>query len=56
MSAVGLRFGVIGTNFITDKFLEAGKKVPGFILSAVFSRTQERASNYAAKHGPNDRA
>lgn len=46
-----IRFAVIGTNFITDKFLEAGKAVPGFSLSAVFSRTSERAVEYARKHG-----
>ena len=38
-----LRFGVIGTNFITDRFLLNGKKVPEFDLAAVYSRSEERA-------------
>lgn len=46
-----LRFGVIGTNFITDRFLLNGKKVPEFELAAVYSRSEERAREYAALHG-----
>ncbi|PYI51023.1 Gfo/Idh/MocA family protein [Paenibacillus flagellatus] len=46
-----IRFGVIGTNWITESFLEAAKTVDGFALTAVYSRTEERAREFAAKHG-----
>lgn len=45
-----VRFAVIGTNFITDRLIEAGRRVPGFTLAAVYSRTAERAAEYAALH------
>ena len=44
-------FAVIGTNFITDRFLEAAKTVPGFHLKAVYSRTREKGEAFAKKHG-----
>ncbi|MBB6638201.1 Gfo/Idh/MocA family protein [Cohnella thailandensis] len=46
-----VRFGVIGTNWITDAFLQAAKQVEGFALTAVYSRTEEKAKEFAAKHG-----
>lgn len=46
-----VRFAVIGTNKITDSFIEAGNKCEGFELVAVYSRTKERATEYAHKHG-----
>lgn len=46
-----VRFAVIGTNKITDKFIEVAKKCKGFELVAVYSRTKERATQYAHKHG-----
>jgi predicted dehydrogenase len=45
-----IRFGIIGTNFIVDKILEAAKLEPRFELAAVYSRTQERADEFARKH------
>ncbi|ADO82507.1 Gfo/Idh/MocA family protein [Ilyobacter polytropus] len=45
-----IRFGVIGTNFITDSFIEAGKKLANFKVKAVYSRTSERALTFAEKH------
>lgn len=45
-----IRFGVIGTNWITDRFLAAAKLVEDFELTAVYSRTQERAEIFAEKH------
>ncbi|WP_223068181.1 Gfo/Idh/MocA family protein [Paenibacillus caui] len=45
-----IRFGVIGTNWITDRFIEAAVDADGFELSAVYSRTQERAQAFAEKH------
>lgn len=46
-----VRFGIIGTNFVTDRMLEAAGQVPDFELGAVYSRTVERAEEYAAAHG-----
>lgn len=34
-----IRFAVIGTNTITDKFLQAASALPDFKLCAVYSRT-----------------
>ncbi len=44
-----MRFGVIGTNWITEEFIQAGHTVEGFSLQAVCSRTLERAKEFAAK-------
>ena len=46
-----LRFGVVGTNFITDWVIAGGREDERFELSAVCSRTQETADAFAAKHG-----
>lgn len=45
-----MRFGVIGTNWITDEFIQAGLTVEGFSLQAVYSRTSERAQEFAEKY------
>lgn len=45
-----VRFGVVGSNFITDKIIAAGRMDPRFELAAVYSRTQQRADEFAAKH------
>lgn len=45
-----VRFGVVGTNWITEIFLEAGKKVENFELTAVYSRKLEKAKEFASKH------
>jgi predicted dehydrogenase len=45
-----IRFGVIGTNVITDTFIDAGKKLENFKVTAVYSRTPERALSFAKKH------
>lgn len=48
-----MRFGVIGTNWITEEFIQAGQEVEGFSLQAVYSRTIERAKEFADKyHAP----
>lgn len=44
-----MRFGVIGTNWITEEFVRAGLTVEGFSLQAVYSRTSERAEEFAGK-------
>ena len=46
-----MNFAVVGTNFITDWMIEAGKLCPDFSLVAVYSRTMERALEYAGLHG-----
>lgn len=46
-----VRFGVIGTNNITDWFLSGAKNVEGFELVAVYSRTEKKAFEYAKKYG-----
>ena len=46
-----MRFATIGTNFITDRLILNGRKVPGFELEAVYSRTEERGRAYAEKQG-----
>lgn len=45
-----IRFGVIGTNWITDRFIEAAAEAEGFELSAVYSRTLEKGQAFAEKH------
>lgn len=45
-----VRFGIIGTNWITESFIQAAKKVEGFSLTAVYSRTTEKAKDFADKH------
>ena len=46
-----MNFAVVGTNFITDWLLEAGKLCPDFSLKAIYSRTIERAKEYAGQNG-----
>ena len=45
-----MRFAVIGTNWITDRFLEATQLLDDFQLTAVYSRTEERAREFADKY------
>ena len=46
-----IRFGVVGTNNISDGVIAGGRQDERFELTAVCSRTQERAEEFAAKHG-----
>ena len=46
-----VRWAVIGTNVITENLIAASKLVPEFELVGVYSRTAERAAEFAAKHG-----
>ncbi len=46
-----MRFGIVGTNWITERFIEAGRTVEGFRAEAVYSRTSERAEAYATRNG-----
>jgi predicted dehydrogenase len=45
-----LRFGVIGTNFITDWVIAGGRQDERFEVTAVYSRSQETADAFAARH------
>lgn len=46
-----IRFGIIGTNWITKEFIEAAAEHPEFKLSAVYSRTGEKAREFAGQFG-----
>lgn len=46
-----IRFGIIGTNFITVQLLESVKDLKEFALTAVYSRTEEKAREFADKYG-----
>lgn len=45
-----IRFAIIGTSMITDRFLEAGNEVKEFQLKGVYSRSLKKAMDYAKKH------
>ncbi|MCL2074121.1 MAG: Gfo/Idh/MocA family oxidoreductase [Marinilabiliaceae bacterium] len=45
-----IKFGIIGTNSISDKIIAAGGGDKRFVLSAVYSRTEETAKKFAEKH------
>ncbi|MDF2904583.1 MAG: oxidoreductase protein, partial [Bacillus sp. (in: firmicutes)] len=44
-----VRFGVVGTNWITEAFIKAASDHQDFALTAVYSRTKERAEEFAGK-------
>ncbi|MDR2021622.1 MAG: Gfo/Idh/MocA family oxidoreductase [Treponema sp.] len=46
-----MRFGIIGTNFVSGWFLAAGKGCPGFELGAVYSRSPWRAREFGEQYG-----
>jgi len=46
-----IRFGVIGTNWITEEFLKGANENAHFTLTAVYSRKEETAKDFADKHG-----
>ena len=46
-----MNFGIIGTNFISDWFANAGRHCEGFCVQAVYSRTMEKGRTFADKHG-----
>jgi predicted dehydrogenase len=51
VNARKIRFGVVGSNFITDRIIAAGRMDPRFSLEGVCSRTAARAAEYSALHG-----
>ncbi|MDM5225382.1 Gfo/Idh/MocA family oxidoreductase [Cytobacillus sp. NJ13] len=46
-----VRFGLVGTNWITERFLKAALQAEDFQLAAVYSRTEEKAKEFAGKYG-----
>lgn len=44
-----INFGIIGSGWIVESFLAATKKVKGLNLTCVYSRTMERADEFAKK-------
>ncbi|WNS78775.1 Gfo/Idh/MocA family oxidoreductase [Domibacillus sp. DTU_2020_1001157_1_SI_ALB_TIR_016] len=44
-----IRFGLIGTNIITEQFIEAASSVEYLLLTGVYSRTEKRANEFAQK-------
>ena len=50
MSNRKIRFGIVGTNFITDWVIAGGREDERFELTAICSRTEETAHAFAAKH------
>lgn len=46
-----IRFGIIGTNWITERWIEAARESDRFALTAVYSRTEVKARAFADKHG-----
>lgn len=45
-----LRFGIVGTNWITERFIQAAEETEQFELKAVYSRTEEKGRAFAAKY------
>jgi predicted dehydrogenase len=45
-----IRFGVIGTNWITEELIKAAREAEDFVLTAVYSRTEEKAKEFAVKY------
>lgn len=48
-----MKFGTIGTSWITDSFIDAAKEANEFTLVAVYSRSEDKAKQFAAKHDVN---
>lgn len=46
-----MRFATIGTNFITEWFLEAVSRCEDMVYTAAYSRKEETAAAFARKHG-----
>lgn len=46
-----MRWGIVGRNFIVDRFIEAGKIIEDFEITALYSRNLETGKEFAQKHG-----
>jgi predicted dehydrogenase len=45
-----IRYGVIGTNWITERFIAAAMETDHLVLTAVYSRSEEKAKEFAGKY------
>lgn len=45
-----IRFGIIGTNWITEDFINAARRIGDFALTTVYSRTEATGREFANKH------
>lgn len=45
-----VRFGIIGTNFISDSFIKAGSKLANFQVTGICSRSREKAEEFSKRH------
>ena len=45
-----MKFGIIGTNFVSDMIIKAGETLEDFKISAICSRTLENAKSFAKKY------
>ncbi len=45
-----MRFGIIGTNWITDRMIKAAIDLPAFSIGAIYSRTEETGKAFADKY------
>lgn len=46
-----MNFAIVGTNFISDNFCLAAKRVPDAHVVAVYSRKEQTGNEFAKKHG-----
>ncbi|WP_439444083.1 Gfo/Idh/MocA family protein [Listeria aquatica] len=46
-----LKLGIVGTNWITDSFIDGATRSGEWELRAVYSRTMEKAADFAKKYG-----
>lgn len=46
-----INIGIVGSNFIVDRLIEGAREVSGVNIAAIYSRTEERAKEFAKKHG-----
>lgn len=46
-----IRFAIIGTNWITERFIQSALETEQFVLTAVYSRSEEKGKDFAAKFG-----
>ncbi|TWT27069.1 Gfo/Idh/MocA family protein [Planomicrobium sp. CPCC 101110] len=46
-----MRFGIVGTNWITDRFIKAAQAHPEFSIGAVYSRTEEKGREFGERYG-----
>ncbi|KAF7185761.1 putative oxidoreductase YgjR [Pseudocercospora fuligena] len=48
---MAIKYGVVGTNWITDSWILAGNKTGKWQLDAVYSRTHDQAEKFGSKYG-----